>query len=183
MDHQDPAETLHHEHTYILKVVNGLSALADRLRAGGAVEPGTLREAVEFMRSFADRCHHGKEEDLLFPAMEAKGVPESGCPLGALREEHVKGRAAVAALAEATEAYAAEGGHEPVLQAIDRIFALYPNHIWKEDQMVFPMVARLFGAEERARLARRFEDVEEAMPAGLHERAAAFADRLERETG
>ncbi len=182
MDHRDPAETLHHEHVYILKVVNGLEALGERLKAGGTVDAATLREAVEFMRSFADRCHHGKEEDLLFPAMEAKGVPEHGCPLGALRDEHVKGRAAVTALAEAAEAYAADGVPAPVLEAIDRIYALYPNHIWKEDDMVFPMVARLFSAEERARLARQFEDVEESMPEGLHERAAAFADRLERET-
>ena len=115
--HHDPIHVLTHEHEIILKVVAGLGKIARELDKGKIADPDTLRAIVRFMREFADHCHHAKEEDLLFPAMERKGVPESGCPLGGLRHEHAEGRALVTALSEAIEKYAdgaAKGGQEIV---------------------------------------------------------------------
>ncbi len=177
----DPVAILTHEHEFITKVVGALGAIAKGLGAGDAVDPDTLRGAVHFMREFADRCHHAKEEDLLFPAMEAKGVPESGCPLGALRHEHEQGRALVRALAEATEAYAGRrsDAQAAIVDAIGRIGELYTSHIWKEDNMVFPMVDQLLSTDERARLLDRFEAAEREIGAG-HEALAEFALALER---
>jgi hemerythrin-like domain-containing protein len=179
----DPIAALMHEHEFIKKVVAALGRLAPAPDEAQQADPATLREIVHFMREFADRCHHAKEEDLLFPAMEAKGVPESGCPLGALRNEHQQGRTLVRALAEATEALAAgrpEAG-AAIADTVTQIDALYTNHIWKEDDMVFPMVDRLFSVEERSALFARFEEAERDIGAD-HEALAAFADRLERAT-
>ena len=53
--------------------------------------------------------HHGKEETHLFPALERKGVPMRGCPLGALLAEHQKGRTLVKELSQATADYARSG--------------------------------------------------------------------------
>jgi hemerythrin-like domain-containing protein len=179
MTHHDPIHVLRHEHEIILKVVAGLDRTAARLRQGGRADPETLRAIVRFMREFADRCHHAKEEDLLFPAMARKGVPESGCPLDGLRREHAQGRALVTELAEAVEAYA--GGAAKDGQAIvaiaGRISDLYANHIWKENEMVFPMVGRLFSESERDALYDEFEKTEEEIGAN-HEELAAFAARL-----
>ncbi len=56
---------------------------------------------------FADQCHHGKEEDLLFPAMEAAGIPRESGPIGVMLEEHNIGRQYVRGMAEAVSGYRA----------------------------------------------------------------------------
>jgi len=75
---------LEDEHLVITKVVGATPVLADRLEAGQEVDVNTLQGIVEFMRTFADKCHHGKEEELLFPLLSKKGVPMQGCPVGVL---------------------------------------------------------------------------------------------------
>lgn len=161
MAHDNPIHLLTHEHHYILKVVHGLSAIEQDLEAGRRPEIARLRGVVAFMREFADRCHHAKEEAILFPAMEVKGVPHDGCPLAAIDALERGDAAAPAAL------------HK----AIAGIQQLYPNHIWKEDQMVFPMAERLFSAAELADLHARFEQAEVEL-GPEHERYAAFADQM-----
>jgi hemerythrin-like domain-containing protein len=177
----DPIAVLNHEHKFIKMVVSALGQLAPSADRAEQADPDTLREIVRFMREFADRCHHAKEEDLLFPAMEEKGVPESGCPLGALRREHEQGRALVAKLAEETERLAARerDAGTAIVNTVGELTELYTNHIWKEDEMVFPMVDRLFSEEERTALFGRFEKAEEEIGAD-HETLAAFAEELDR---
>ena len=179
MDAKHPIHELTREHQDILKVVHGLSLFDAALERGERIDTVLVRQVVEFMREFADRCHHAKEERILFPEMVRKGVPEAGCPIGGLLREHVQGRELVSALARANEAHAeGEAGAADALRAaIAGIQQLYPNHIWKEDQMVFPMAQRLFDAAETARLAADFAAAERDIGAE-HERHAAFADEL-----
>ena len=178
--HHDPIAVLGHEHKFIKKVVAALDRLASSTERAAAASPDRLREIIRFMREFADRCHHAKEEDVLFPAMEKKGVPEAGCPLGALRIEHQQGRALVTALAEATEALAAHKSEaaDTIAETVREITELYTNHIWKEDEMVFPMVGRLFSDDERAALFEEFEKAEDEIGAD-HEALVSFADALD----
>lgn len=168
------------EHKVILKVVDGLRQAAERIRGKDRVDPALLREAVAFMREFADRCHHAKEEDLLFPALVAHGVPLHGCPIDALLHEHEKGRHFVKQIADALDPYATgvSDAANTIADAIDGIVKLYPNHIWKEDDMVFPMVERLFSEADRSELYKAFQAVEAKNPPDTHERFHAFAERL-----
>lgn len=179
MSHADPIHQLTHEHHYILKVVHGLSTIDQELEAGRAPDLARLRNIVAFMREFADQCHHAKEEAILFPAMEDKGVPHCGCPLEALRREHVLGRERVGTLAAAIDAL--QGGDETApaaaRSAIAGIQQLYPNHIWKEDEMVFPMAQRLFTEAELEALGARFEQAEIDIGQD-HDRFVAFADEM-----
>ena len=127
--HHDPIRVLMHEHEFIKKVVASLGRLAASSDEAKNANPETLREIVRFMREFADRCHHAKEEDLLFPAMEDKGVPESGCPLGSLLKEHQQGRALVTNLSEATEALVAgkPEAADSLVETVGEITNLYTN--------------------------------------------------------
>ena len=100
-----PTEMLEAEHRVIAKVIGAVPVLADQLDAGQAVDVGLLRDIVELMRAFADQCHHGKEELLLFPLLGKKGVPLQGCPVGALTAEHARGRALVKELVDAVDAH------------------------------------------------------------------------------
>lgn len=173
-------DMLAREHKIILQVVLGLHGLTRHLREGRTVEVQLLREAVEFMREFADKCHHAKEEELLFPALVAHGVPLHGCPLDALLHEHKEGRRLVGQLSDAIDAYHAEqsGAGDKITTTIEAIERLYPDHIWKEDEMVFPIAERLIPAEARERLFAQFEEVEARKPPGIHERFHDFAARL-----
>jgi hemerythrin-like domain-containing protein len=73
------------------------------------VRPDLFRQGVDFVRNFADRCHHAKEEENLFPRMEARGVPRDGGPIGVMLFEHEEGRAYVRAIAGAIDDYEADG--------------------------------------------------------------------------
>lgn len=171
---------LAHEHKLIMKVVNALGAMSHELAHGASVAAEKLHEIVRFMREFADKCHHAKEEDILFPEMAKHGVPETGCPLAALRLEHVRGRELVTQLSNATEAYARRepGAVNALMAVIGDIGNLYSSHIWKEDNMVFPMVDRLFPPQDIERLAQRFEQAEVELGQN-HEALEHFARSLE----
>jgi hemerythrin-like domain-containing protein len=66
---------LRKEHDAILKMLSAMEEAARRIESGKPVAPETLESLLEFFRLFADRCHHGKEEDLLFPLLESRGLP------------------------------------------------------------------------------------------------------------
>jgi hemerythrin-like domain-containing protein len=79
MSNPKPTEVLEREHHYIQQVVASLMLLAEELEKGEAVPAETLADTMEFLRTFADRCHHGKEEAFLFPLLDqrraAPGLP------------------------------------------------------------------------------------------------------------
>src|SRR3990172_610209 len=123
--------TLRKEHEAILKMLDATEAAAQRLEQGERLRPETLAGLLEFFRLFADRCHHGKEEDLLFPLLESKGLPRSGGPIGVMLSEHEQGRPLVRQMADAAEAYgggAAEAGGRRG-QGAPRCFFLLLPHI------------------------------------------------------
>jgi hemerythrin-like domain-containing protein len=180
MDMNSPTEMLEAEHRVIAKVIGAVPVLADRLDAGQAVDVDLLRALVEFMRTYADQCHHGKEEELLFPALGKRGVPLQGCPVGALTAEHARGRTLVNDLADAIDAHqnGDSGGRQTVIDALRGIAALYPNHIWKEDYLLFPMSNKVLNAEEQQLLSGEFEKVDERIGLGQHQRLEAFAQHM-----
>ncbi len=176
-----PTEALEREHRFIEKVVKACYVTVEEISGGGPVDPELLGKIIDFMRVYADRCHHGKEEALLFPALGEKGVPITGCPIGALSAEHVQGRHLVAALAEALERFQGcePGAAEAVLENLRGITALYPNHIWKEDYLLFPMTLKVMAAEDLLDLGAKFEKVDQSIGAATLQGYEKFADGLE----
>jgi len=154
----DPTQILVDEHKQILKVIERVKAISEQMTSGKQVPGEQLNEIVEFMRNYADRCHHGKEEAMLFPFLLERGVPEEGCPVGALKAEHVIGREQVRAVADNTSAYlnGDEQARQKLLNALNRIIKLYPNHIWKEDFLLFPMTHKVSSPEDLNELGERF---------------------------
>jgi len=161
---QTPTDILEEEHRLIQQAVAGMTALADALEAGQVVDGQTLQDIVDFMRTYADKLHHGKEEDILFPLLLARGVPAQGCPVGALKYEHQEGRARVGALAQAAAAYAQDStASGAVITALRALIDLYPNHIWKEDYLLFPMTNKVLGPEDQDALYEQFQAVDREM--------------------
>src|SRR3546814_17471193 len=95
-------DVLKHEHDAILMAIKILDQISDEARQGNATSTD-VTHFLGFLREFADTCHHGKEEGLLFPAMIEAGLSADGGPISVMLSDHDKGRALVAALANATE--------------------------------------------------------------------------------
>jgi hemerythrin-like domain-containing protein len=174
-------EVLMKEHQAILKMVEASETVAKRLKEGEKVPADILAAFQEFFKIFADQCHHGKEEDIFFPLLEARGMPKRGGPLGVMLNEHEVGRALVREMHQAAEAYAtgAEGSGAHWAQAAEQYAALLRSHIDKEDNVLFPMAERLLSGNELERVAGDFEKHEvEKMGAGTHERLHAKMGKL-----
>ena len=179
-------EVLMEEHRAIERMLAVLETSAQQLRAGERVPAELFREAVDFVRNFADKCHHGKEEANLFPRLEERGVSKEGGPLGVMLEEHDMGREYIGAIDDAIGAY--EGGDEAAAGVIEENVRAYihllRHHIWKEENVLFPMADEVLSADDQRELEERFEQVEaEVMGPGAHERYHKLLDRAEREMG
>ena len=174
-------DVLRHEHDAIVRMLDVSAVVAARLAAGAQVEPEILAQLLEFFRLFADRCHHGKEEELLFPLLERKGLLRAGGPIGVMLDEHTQGRAQMQRMTAAAEAYRngdANAGQRWA-SAMNRYAALLRQHIDKENHILFELADRLMTPAEQAEMVAAFERAEiEKMGAGTHERLHALMDRL-----
>src|SRR3990172_13287727 len=144
-----PTETLRQEHEVILRGLAQLERLGKDLEAGKPLDRDALAWLVDFFRTFADRCHHGKEEQHLFPAMERHGIPREGGPLGVMLVEHDQGRAFIRAMAEGNDREAAE--------AITGYVTLLRAHIDKENDILFRMAEEVIPEAEQRGLAQAVE--------------------------
>lgn len=159
MHHTTPTELLRSEHEIILQVAGALENLLDT----GSTTPDfdAVGDCVTFFRLFADACHHHKEEDLLFPELEARGMPRHGGPIAVMLHEHEQGRALVRKMAEALQA--ARGGDATALQALESagrgFIDLIRNHISKENNILFPMADRAVDAEGCRKLGIGYDEV------------------------
>ena len=176
-----PTDILEEEHRLIQQVVGALPQLTEMLQTGQPVEPSLLLDIVGFMRMFADKCHHGKEEVHLFPLLVQRGVPVTGCPIAALTFEHQQGRALVSGLAEAAQVYARgdDGAIASVVEKLHGITGLYPNHIWKEDYLLFPMTNKVLGAGDHKDLMEKFIQADSTMGRDAPRRFEGIALELE----
>lgn len=176
-----PTEILSNEHRVIELVIDCLEEMTNRAMKEGRLEKEPAEQAIAFIKGFADGCHHGKEEARLFPAMEAKGMPRDGGPIGVMLHEHKVGRTHVQGMTLHLEkAAAGDGAALNAFASHAHGYAdLLRQHIQKEDQILFPMAERMMTDEDRATLLGQFDHVEQhEMGAGTHERFLAIAESL-----
>jgi hemerythrin-like domain-containing protein len=151
------------EHEDIRALLAIVLEMCRRLEEGVGVPPDHLEEAVELIRGYADNYHHAKEEDLLFPEMERKGIPRDSGPIGVMLAEHDEGRAYVRDAADAIGRY--REGHEParlVIAANLRNYAgLLDQHIEKENQVLYPMADQQMDDPDQDQLLRRFNETDQ----------------------
>lgn len=174
----DPYEILAREHRLIERVLSALGRLCSQSLTGGRLDERAASVALRFLREFADRTHHLKEERLLFPAIEANGY-FPGC---GLVQEHEDGRERVRGMGDAVAA-AASGDPEAV-----RLFArqarsyisFLREHIKKEDDCLADVTASSLTSEARVRLTTQFDELErQEIGERAFERYSAVADQIE----
>lgn len=149
---KSPTDILRDEHRVILVALATLERGAERLAAGKVLPGGWWDQMLEWLRAFADRNHHAKEEKSLFPAMVKAGVPAEDSPISVMLEEHVQGRALVRAMTS-------EDSRQRVSSA-GQYVQLLRDHIAKEDEIVWPLAEAVLDDQAVAAVAREFEAVE-----------------------
>ncbi len=176
-DEPRPTKMLFDEHRVIERVLHVLDKLARNVRDGGAIDTADAADVVDFLANFADRCHHGKEEAELFPAMERCGVPRDVGPTAVMRAEHDEGRAHVRAMRAALEAQPAD--FATFARRGSGFVHLLRDHIMKEDQVLFPMAEQMLDTAAREQLVAIFRRINDHdIGAEEYARGRAIADRL-----
>lgn len=147
-----PIAPLMIEHRLIEKMIKLIKNGVERSEQQGKINPEFIDLAVDFIRVYADRCHHGKEEDILFRDLNKKPISaDHKRIMDELIEEHRQGRRTVADLVEAKKGYinGEEGALSLILDRLKFLTDFYPKHIEKEDRHFFIPVMNYFSQEEK----------------------------------
>ncbi len=177
----DAIETLMNEHRLIEKTLDALEGYVGETARREADAREDLAKFVAFLSGFADTCHHGKEEGILFAEMVAHGFPEHGGPIAVMLHEHGQGRTLIAEMRRLAEQQAPWSGEDRALlgEAAHGYAMLLRNHIHKEDAILYPMARQHLPPEAMAEVGEACERFEaERAGAGGHERYHALAEEL-----
>jgi hemerythrin-like domain-containing protein len=169
------------EHQLILRMVALVEKNSELVEQGKFTDWQFFLDAVDFIRHYADRFHHAKEEDTLFTALIANGMPEKDSPIEAMHIAHDQGRAFVRGLEEAaTKALTGEPGQEATIVENARGYAaLLREHIHTEDNILYPLAERTLPAEVRPAMIKAYNQAEASVPADFTDRYTKMVEGYE----
>jgi hemerythrin-like domain-containing protein len=176
-------QDLRMEHDAVRLTLKVLERIAQKIERQGMLDdPQHMDQLLEFFTVFVDKCHHGKEEELLFPAMERAGVARDRGPIGVMLHEHELGRECVQKMKAALpriKTGESQAAKDFVRSARDYI-ALLNQHIDKENNVLFPLAERQLSEATLAELSKGFDRIEEQkIGVGKHEEFHKMIDQLE----
>jgi hemerythrin-like domain-containing protein len=158
------------EHRLIERFISILERTLKDMEKSHKVDIYFMYAAVDFFRAYADRTHHGKEEDILFRDLDTKKLaPDHKKIMGELIEEHIHARKTVGNLLAANEDYrkGESGALEKVLSQVRELVSFYPAHIEKEDKHFFLPIMNYFTQEEQDAMLVEFYEFDRNM---IHEK-------------
>jgi hemerythrin-like domain-containing protein len=172
-------QDLRKEHEAILYVLSILDQMLQSQK-GEETLLHDYGEVAAFLKTFADKCHHGKEENYLFQALLRKGIRNEGGPVGAMLTEHDQGRSFIAQMSHSLESKDIQGFRQAAAQYRD----LLRSHIEKENNVLFQLADRVIGEQEQDLLFDQFEQHEETVIGhGVHDKLHAMIGEWEKEYG
>jgi hemerythrin-like domain-containing protein len=172
----DVLGTLLEEHRIIGMAIKLLDDSTKKLQSGKKVSPEIFEKDLDILRNFADRCHHRKEEDVLFPLIKEHGTEEAR-NVSLLLREHEKGRGLVRAMSEAVSKNDSTG----MIKNANGYIALMFQHIRKEN-VLFPPWINPLSDETKKELLERFEEIEaKAIGLGKHQEYLQTIEKLRNE--
>jgi hemerythrin-like domain-containing protein len=176
-----PTQDLIKEHGGIMLMLSIMGKVADSLRQGQEVKREHLEKIVEFLKNFADKCHHGKEESILFPEL-TKNIANQKL-INDFLGEHKSGRDYIRGIAESLPQYA-PGNPDAIHIATnaDGYIRLLTEHIKKENTVLFPIADKELSEEMQTELFKKFETLEhDVIGEGKHEEYHGWLKELESE--
>lgn len=174
-------EQLKKEHNAVKLMLLVLDKLCKKLESGERIDPDHLDSLIEFFQVFVDRCHHAKEENMLFVAMHESMEPGDNDRIGALIKDHASGRNYMHDLATASALYRQgdSGAVKLILQSAKHYMTLLIQHIDIEDNVLYPMADERLSAQKQEELLIDFDRLEvEEIGVGKHEEFHRLIDRM-----
>ena len=174
--HDHWSDLLMADHEQTEKVIDAL----ETLWRDHAPDPTTAAKAVRYFSEFADACHNQKEEQHLFPRLEAAGIPSHGGPLAVMLAEHARSQELLEAFRSLGRRVAA--GEADAAAEMVGVFheygALLKAHYWKENDILYPMGRRALGPQDDADIVAGIEALEAGLGTDTRQRYQALAHEL-----
>ncbi len=167
-----PTEDLIHERQAIQTMLGVMAKIAENITKDQGFDVLEIDKIVDFLKTFADKCHHGKEENVLFPALVEAGIPKENGPIGVMLHEHVLGRGFIKDIHDAAVSYKSgdTAASQTLADALLKYVTLLDNHIRKEKIILFPMACRSLSEAKQDEIYKQFEKIEEEVVGhGVHE--------------
>lgn len=173
---REATQILVEEHEGIKRVLSLIERANEKVSLGEDLPPAFLPEILDFIKTFADACHHGKEEGVLFPLFEERGLPRENGPIGMMLVEHDLGREQVKEAVLAAES----GDTRTALEHLDEYVQILKDHIEKENNILYPMGNELLTPDDNQYLQEEFAKVEEKIGEGKHEAYHKMIEKWEK---
>ncbi len=181
-----PIGPLMKEHRKIERMVALIAEHAEALRADADLEPDNdfIFDALTFIREYADECHHGKEEHILFEELRGKELSAAHAEtMERLIEDHQRGRELATALETASNSWedGDDDAREAIVNALEGLADLYPDHIATEDDDFSIPVMSYFSEQEKADMIEEMWDFDHDLFTELYEACIAQWETPDRE--
>lgn len=169
------------EHRLIERMIGVLEVELKKIHETSKVNPIFIDNVVDFIRTYADQTHHGKEEDILFRELKKRDLsPEHDKIMTELVEEHILGRKTTRELVDANKKYA-QGNNDAIkiiIEKMEFLVEFYPKHIEKEDKHFFIPVMKYFTKEEQDALLQEGKAFDRKM---IHKKYNVLVNEYENE--
>ena len=174
-----PIGPLMREHRLIERMVRLMEEEIRKISETNEVNPDFIDVVIDFLRTYADKCHHGKEEDILFKSLAGKNLSnEHNKTMHELIEEHIYGRRMVSDLLSAKENYVTGNvdSLKDIQKSLKELTELYPMHIEKEDKRFFYPCMEYFTEQEQEAMLQEFWDFDKKI---IHEKYQQVIEAVE----
>ena len=131
--------SLRRDHDLIEKVLNAMKVVAQLLKDGKPVPESILLPTIDFSKNFTLVCHHSKEENSLFPALEKTGMPKNMGPIAVMLMEHEITKEITKKIEISTDKYLKTGDAIQLISNVQEYIDHVSQHLWKENNRLFMM--------------------------------------------
>ncbi|MBN1870897.1 MAG: hemerythrin domain-containing protein [Candidatus Omnitrophica bacterium] len=167
------------EHRLIERMIKLIDKEVQEMKGGKPPDGDFIDTAVDFIKMYADRCHHGKEEDILFRDLGKKNLsPEHKSTMEQLIKGHIWGRETVRKLVDARSRYVQgdQKARDEIIGQLEKLVKFYPPHIEKEDKHFFLPCMDYFTGEEKEAMLKECYDFDQKL---IHEKYKAVVEKYE----
>jgi hemerythrin-like domain-containing protein len=176
-----PTESLRKDHALIEKMINALKIMSTLLQKGTTIPKPILDQTIDFSTNFTNQCHHGKEEESLFPTLEKNGMPKEGGPIARMLFEHEITKNLTNSIIKSTEVYLSTGQPQALIEDIEKYVGHVSLHLSKENQRLFVMADMLLADKQEA-LSNDLTNIEQSKLNSINKTRRYYEDLVENVT-
>ncbi len=177
----NPTESLRKDHALIEKMINALKIMSTLLQKGTTIPKPILDQTIDFSTNFTNQCHHGKEEESLFPTLEKNGMPKEGGPIARMLFEHEITKNLTNSIIKSTEVYLSTGQPRALIEDIEKYVEHVSLHLSKENQRLFVMADMLLADKQEA-LSNDLTNIEQSKFNSIDKTRRYYEDLVENVT-